>query len=252
VLSYKDIDNTGEKLQQGALKLFEEFEQALISKIAQLLNMGYKEVYLVTDHGFVLTGLLTEADKIAADIYGKKEVHERFIRTVEKQDDSNLICFENKCQEYKYIYAAKSHRPFKSKGVYGFSHGGFTPQEIIIPNFLFRKENSITSGLGINIINKIELAEVTGEIFCIKLKAASTASDLFSYNRKVQIVLYADNSKYSSSSIINMELDKTESLEFSFEGNVEVKAVLLDAETQEQLDVVSIKKSNVRDLGGLF
>jgi len=35
-------------------------------------------------------------------------------------------------------------------------------------------------------------------------------------------------------------------------GNSEVTAILIDADTQEQLDSVKIKKSNARDLGGLL
>jgi hypothetical protein len=252
VLTFKDIDNTGEKLQQAAIKLFEEFERVLIDKIALLLNMGYKDVYLVTDHGFVLTGLLDEADKIEPDATGKKEVHERFIRTEDKQHNKDWIEFERPDGEFKYIYVSKSHRPFKSKGVYGFSHGGFTPQEIVIPKFIFRKEKALISSLKVSIINKNELAEVTGELFVIKLQAAPSAPDLFSSIRKVQILLYAGNVNYSSSSIINMEPGKIDSLEFSFKGNKEVKAILLDAETQEQLDSLTIKKSNARDLGGLL
>ena len=137
VLTYKDIDSAGEKLQQGAIKLFSEFEKVLIEKIDLLLKMGYREVHLVTDHGFVLTGLLDEADKIDPNATGKKEVHERFIRTADKQYNNDWVVFEKKYKEYQYVYAAKNHRPFKSKGVYGFSHGGFTPQEIIVPNFVF-------------------------------------------------------------------------------------------------------------------
>lgn len=252
VLTYKDIDSTGEKLQQGALKLFEEFEQVLKDKITLLLNMDFKEVHLVTDHGFVLTGLLDEADKIEPNATGKKEVHERFIRTEEKQNNTDWLSFEESCGKYKYVYASKSHRPFKSKGVYGFSHGGFTPQEIIIPKFVFRKEKVVIFGLQVVIINKKELEEVAGEFFVIKLKEDSSAPNMILFNRKVQILLYAGNVNYSSSNIINMETDKTESLEFSFKSNSEVKAVLVDAETQEQLDVVIIKKANVRDFGGLF
>ncbi len=139
VLTYKDIDSAGEKLQHAAIKLFSEFEAVLIDKITLLLNMGYQEVYLITDHGFVLTGLLDEADKIDPNATGKKEVHERFIRTVDKQANSEWLVFEEPYAEYKYVYVAKNHRPFKSKGMYGFSHGGFTPQEIIIPKFKFSK-----------------------------------------------------------------------------------------------------------------
>lgn len=252
VLTYKDIDSAGEKLQMGAIKLFSEFENVLTEKISLLLNMGYHQVHLVTDHGFVLTGLLDEAGKIDPITVGKKEVHERFVRTEDKQTDKDWIPFERPYGEFNYVYAAKSHRPFKSKGVYGFSHGGFTPQEIIIPNFVFSKEAAATKGLEITILNKKELSEITGELFGLKIQATAKVDDLFSASRKIQVLLYANNITYSSSNIISMDTGTTQSFDFSFGGHSEIIAVVVDASTQEQIDSVKIKKSNARDLGGLL
>ncbi|MBB3837661.1 hypothetical protein FHS57_001658 [Runella defluvii] len=252
ILTYKDIDSAGEKLQQGAIKLFSEFENVLIEKISLLLNIGYQEVYLITDHGFVLTGLLDEADKIDPITVGKKEVHERFIRTIDKQNNNEWLAFEEPYAEYRYVYVAKNHRPFKSKGVYGFSHGGFTPQEIIIPNFKFTKAGHQTSQLEVVIANKDDLKEVPSELFMIKLEAAKTGFNLFGEKRKVQIKLYAGNKEYQSSDIITLETGKGDQKEFSFNHNQQVQAVIVDASTQEQLDTVIIKKSNLRDLGGLL
>ena len=252
LLTYKDIDSTGEKLQMGAIKLFNEFENVLAEKIELLLKMGYHQVHLVTDHGFVLTGLLDEADKIDPIVSGKKDVSERFIRTTEKQSGTDWIPFEKPYGEFKYVYAAKSHRPFKSKGVYGFSHGGFTPQEIIIPNFVFSKDAPATKGLELNITNKKELSEVTGELFGLKIQATAKADDLFSASRKIQVLLYANNITYSSSNIITIDPGATQSFDFSFGGHNEIIAVVVDATSQEQIDSVKIKKSNARDLGGLI
>lgn len=252
VLTYKDIDSTGEKLQQGAIKLFKEFEDVLLEKIQLLLNMGYHSVHLVTDHGFVLTGILDEADKIDPSASGKKEVHERYIRTAEKQNSTDWLAFEEPYGEYGYVYAAKNNKPFKSKGVYGFSHGGFTPQEIIIPNFVFRKEVAAVKGLDVTISNKMELSEVTGELFGLKIQAKGKADDLFSSSRKVQLLLYANNIKFSSSNIITIETGASNSFDFSFGGHNEITVVLIDAASQEQIDSVKIKKSNARDLGGLL
>ena len=252
ILTYKDIDSAGEKLQMGAIKLFKDFENVLTEKIQLLLNMGYHHVHLVTDHGFVLTGLLDEADKIDPIVAGKNEVHERFVRTIEKQTDKDWLPFEKPYGEFKYVYAARSQRPFKSKGVYGFSHGGFTPQEIIIPNFVFSKDAPVAKGLEVNILNKKELSEVTGELFGLKIQATAKADDLFSASRKIQVLLYANNITYSSSNIITIEPGATKSFDFSFGGHGEITAVVVDANSQEQIDAVKIKKSNARDLGGLF
>ncbi len=252
LLTYKDIDSAGEKLQMGAIKLFNEFENVLAEKIELLLKMGYHQVHLVTDHGFVLTGLLDEADKIEPKIDGKIEVHERFIRTINKQSNNDWLLFDKPYGDYKYMYAAKNHRPFKSKGIYGFSHGGFTPQEIIIPNFVFSKDAPATKGLEVNIANKKELSEVTGELFGLKIQATAKADDLFSASRKIQVLLYANNITYSSSNIITLESGATQSFDFSFGGHNEIIAVVVDATSQEQIDSVKIKKSNARDLGGLI
>jgi hypothetical protein len=251
VLTYKDIDSTGEKLQMGALKLYSEFENLLIDKIQMLLNMGYDKVHLVTDHGFVLTGLLNDSDKIEPTVTGKKEIHERFIRTTDKQTN-DWLQFEKPYGDFKYVYAAKNHGPFISKGVYGFSHGGFTPQEIIIPNVVFSKDVSVTEALEVAFLHKMELGEVTGEVFGLKIQAKNKADDLFSLTRKIQILLYAKNIKYSSSNIITIEPGAIQSFDFSFSGNNEIIAVIVDASNQEQIDSVKIKKSNARDLNGLI
>ena len=194
---------------------------------------------------------MDEADKIDPNATGKKEVHERFIRTVDKQANSEWLVFEKLYEEYKYVYVAKKHRPFKSKGVYGFSHGGFTPQEIIIPKFKFFKPKLQTSQLEVYISNKSALNEVTGEFFVLRCDAPRAPYDLFAGTRKLQIKLYTGNKEYQSSDIFSIESNAIVDKEFSFNGNTQVQAVLLDASTQEQLDTVVIKKSNLRDLGGL-
>jgi hypothetical protein len=252
VLSYKDIDDVAEKVQHGALKLFAEFEKVLKDKIALLLNIGYQEVHLVTDHGFVLTGLLDESDKIEVKPIGNVSIKERYFRAADKQVDSGYLEFPAPYGEYKYVYAAKSHRPFKSRGVYGFAHGGFAPQEIITPKFTFRRTSTGKSGLDVLIANKAELAEVTGEQFAVKLQAADIATDLFSTKRIVEVLLYAGGAAYQCSSRIEMEPAKSETLSFSFGLNQQVEAVLIDADTKEQLDKAMVKKTNLRDLGGLM
>lgn len=252
VLTYKDIDSAGEKLQHGAIKLFDEFEKVLTEKITLLLKMGFNEVHLITDHGFVLTGLLDEADKIEPNATGSKKVIERFIRTVEKQSNPEWIGFDRPKDEFNYVYVAKNNRPFKSKGMYGFSHGGFTPQEIILPNFIFSNIKEATKGLVIKIANKKELSDVTGSIFAVKLQAVKSRNDLFSSSRKMQILLFANGKQYSASNIFTMDAGNSRIVEFSFKDNNEVTASLIDAETQEQLDSVRVVKSNMRDFGGLL
>jgi hypothetical protein len=252
VLTYKDIDSSGEKLQMGAIKLFSEFEKVLTEKIQLLLNMGFHQVHLVTDHGFVLTGLLDESDKIDPTTTGKKDVHERFIRTIEKQNDKDWLIFERPYGEYKYVYAAKNHRPFKSKGVYGFSHGGFTPQEILIPHLVIKKSVESIQKLEVVISNKKDLVNVVGNLFIVRLDIPGTPVNLFSGSRKVQIKLYAQNIEISTSDIFTIHPNTIVDKEFSFGSNHSLVVVVIDADNGEQLESASVIKSNDRDLGGLL
>ena len=93
---------------------------------------------------------------------------------------------------------------------------------------------------------------MTGELFVMKVQAENNANDLFSANRKIQVILYANSIRSNTSNIIEIEPGKSSSFEFSFSGNNEILAVLVDANNQEQLDSVTIKKSNARDFGGLL
>lgn len=86
ICTYKDIDDMGEKLQQKALKYFPETIDHFAEKISVLFSSGYSKVYLITDHGFVLTGQLSESDKISVSVDGPSEKAERYIRTEEEQN----------------------------------------------------------------------------------------------------------------------------------------------------------------------
>ncbi|MCK4830466.1 PglZ domain-containing protein, partial [bacterium] len=79
ICTYKDIDDIAEKMQQNALKFISQMEDELAEKIEQLIMCGYKKVYLTSDHGFVLTGLLSESDKVEFDFTGKIEKSERYV-----------------------------------------------------------------------------------------------------------------------------------------------------------------------------
>jgi hypothetical protein len=186
-----------------------------------------------------------------AKLSNKKE---RFIRTEERQNiDSNLLIEkEIVYNNFNYCYFAKRLGPFKSPGVYGFSHGGLSPQETIIPFLKWSNENNIKDQLQVMIANKKDLIDVTGDLFSIVLKASSAASDLFSSERKVIILFFANNNNVNESDIITLIKDSELKKEFRFGSNAEIEVKIVDAVTKEQLDKVIVKQNKTRDLGGLL
>ena len=254
ICTYKDIDDMGEKLQHKALKYFPETISFFAEKITQLLKSGYNNVYLITDHGFVLTGLLSESDKIAVTYNGSGERAERYIRTSDKQNEfaDNLIEVKRSYDDFNYLYFAKNMNPFKTAGVYGFSHGGLAPQELITPYFHWQRAEDLTPQIEVVIQNKADLLSVTGELFQIKLRANSHKTDLFSISRKVYLIFFSNGSQISKSDVFFIKQAETLIKEFTFDGHSELEVHLLDAQSKEQLDKTTVKQNNDRDLGGLF
>lgn len=254
ICTYKDIDDMGEKLQQKALKYFPQTIDFFAEKISLLLNSGYAKVYLITDHGFVLTGLLSEADKIAITPKGDFEKAERYIYTQSKQTDlmESLIEVEKSYKQFRYIYCATNINPFKTPGLYGYSHGGISPQELVTPFFCWERSKDCASLLSVSIENKMELKDVTGNLFSIKIQSEKGDGDLFSMERKVHLVFFANKKQVNKSDVFTIKRNERITKEFEFDSYTEIEVHLLDATTKQQLDWAVVKQNKDRDFGGLL
>ncbi|MFB2777088.1 PglZ domain-containing protein [Shewanella xiamenensis] len=254
ICTYKDIDDMGDKLNHKALKYFPESIDFFAEKINQLLNIGYTKVYLITDHGFVLTGLLSEADKIVVKPSGQNYIDERFIWTSDKQESliHQFIEVAKAYKDYNYLYFARSMNPFKTPGTYGFAHGGLAPQELVTPYFCWEQESDVMGELPVTIANKHDLVSVTGELYQLKLRAESGEGNMFTLDRKVMLLFFANKTQVNKSDVITVQSNAHVTKEYTFDGHEELEVQLVDAITKQQLDRVLIKKNNDRDLGGLF
>ena len=100
--------------------------------------------------------------------------------------------------------------------------------------------------------NKSELKDVTGELFQIKIRSDEGAGDLFSMERKVYLVFFANKAQINKSDVFSIKRNEDITKEYTFDGNPEIEVQLLDAATKQQLDRAVIKQNKDRDLGGLF
>ena len=248
VLTYGNIDEIGETLQMAGLAEISGYEEKLYASIQQLLRMGYNDVFLTTDHGYVITGILDEADKVPAP--AGASIDERFAVSTDPLQ-CGLIERNDVWTSGSYQYYARTDKPFRTKGKYGYAHGGMTPQECLIPTYHFAEKN-IKMGLKVSISNKTELNAVTGQFYTIKLAGTGDMNNMFESERKVQLLFYReDGSEDSKSSIINIKADAVLDFENTMNAS-QLKVVVIDARTTEQLDVCVIKKSVSRDIDDLF
>lgn len=242
VVLFGDIDTVGEHKGLAGLKDINNYESELSDTIKLLHRLGYEDVYLTADHGFVITGLLAEADKVKAP--AGVEVKERFVLSDEYIDDRAFIRREDNFPGGQYQYYSKTDKPFKTRGAYGYAHGGFTPQECLIPFYKFYTQAK-HSGIEVSITNKDILAAVTGSFFSVRLKGND-----YSHDKRVKVILYADDAMLTSA-LVKLDNNGEGTAEFEiFTG--ELSIVVQDVASGSQLDNAVVKKSFSRDLDDLF
>ena len=253
ICSYKDIDDIAEKLQHQALKFIGTIEDILAKKIRFLLKKGFHEVVVTSDHGFVLTGILTESDKVEVQFKGEFDKAERYIRSVEKQNvTTDYIEINQSYGNYQYLYFTKNMKPFKTPGKYGYAHGGLAPQELIIPFITFSSQTAAVQELQISVINQSQLNGVVGDSFSIHLKAEEGSGDTFNAERKVQLLFLDKGQQFNKSDIVTIKAGELIKKEYSFDKHGNIDVVVIDAFSKQTLTKVSVKQTIARDLGGLF
>jgi PglZ domain. len=242
VIMFGDIDQVGEHKGLAGLRDIDNYENELAYAIGRLHRLGYNDVFITADHGFVITGLLDEASKVPAP--NGVDVKERFFLTDEIISQSNFIRREDNFPGSRYQYYAKTDRPFRTRGAYGYAHGGFTPQECLIPLYCFSTSSTSDSVEAI-IANKDSLSSVTGQFFTVKLKGNEAA-----IGSRLKVCLYS-NGSLAATAIVKIDESENGSAEFeSIDGILSV--IVQDPVSGIQLDNAPVKKSTSRDLDDLF
>lgn len=242
VVMFGDIDQVGEHKGLAGLRDINNYETELADAVCRLHRLGYTDVFITADHGFVITGLLDEASKVPSP--AGVDVKERFFLTDEFISLPNLVCREDNFPGGQYQYYAKTDHPFRTRGLYGYAHGGFTPQECLIPFYCFSTSDT-SSTVDVTIANRDALAEVTGNFFTVKLKGNEAAIGM-----RVKVSLYANGSLVSHV-IAKIDDSGNAGVEFeTIDGSLSV--IVQDTGTAIQLDNAPVKKSTSRDLEDLF
>lgn len=242
VVMFGDIDEVGEHKELAGLRDINNYETELAEAVGRLHRLGYSNVYITADHGFVITGILDESSKVPPP--AGVDVKERFLISDEYIDQPNLVRREDCFPGGHYQYYAKTDCPFRTRGAYGYSHGGFTPQECLIPFYCFTfSETSLP--VNVTVSNRDALASVTGQFFTVRLKGNEAAIGL-----RVKVSLYS-NGNLISATIVKIGDSGDAEVEFETVDGL-LSVIVQDTVTGVQLDNASIRKSASRDLDDLF
>lgn len=244
VIMLGDIDQVGEHKGLAGLRDISNYETELADAISRLHRLGYVDVFITADHGFVITGLLDEASKVPAP--NGVDVKERFFLTDEVIRQTTLVRREDEFPCGRYQYYAKTDRPFRTRGAYGYAHGGFTPQECLIPFYCFSTTSASASApVEVIIANKEALSSITGQFFTVKLKGNEAA-----LGSRQRVCLYS-NGSLATSTIVKIDDFGNSTAEFETIDGI-LSIIVQDPATGAQYDYSPVKKTTSRDLGDLF
>jgi hypothetical protein len=131
VVFSRDIDADGEAKGLGLLKDVEKEITELVQKVKLLVQTGYHEVHVLTDHGFLLS---SSEDTIKWEKPQGARVCDRRFAVVEKSVGTDLPAISLPWDDDYWLVLPPAGTVFKAPGQLEFLHGGASFQEMVIPH----------------------------------------------------------------------------------------------------------------------
>lgn len=251
VIFSKELDGVGH--ESGALNIsldfFGQYLEGLIKAIRRLTGLGIEEIYIASDHGFIILDDLIEADKIKVpDNLNVLYKGHRCLVGEDIPDKMGAIFGVAGSPKLKFV-VPRGIGIFRKRGRSVYFHGGVSPQEMVIPflKIAFRKAQpkyrvKIKAPEAIhNLIFDIELLRVMpgeGELFGAPRYVevigvlAKDAMEIFK-QASPDLVINQLNDKLS------VRLRIAQGIRFKYGDTLKIE--VKDADTGELLDTAEIK-----------
>ncbi len=193
VLRSTTIDQHMESTPEMALRLIHESLKSIRVAIHKLRGLGFKDAFVVTDHGFYLN-TATEAGDVCTKPQGKWiNVHERCLLGDGVSDTGNFVISAQHLGirgDFNQIAGPRAMVPYRA-GEWYF-HGGASLQEAVVPVITVRMqepEGKFVPQAKITLNYKRGATKITTRLPVIEISASS--ADLFSMSATFEILVEA-------------------------------------------------------------
>ncbi len=193
VLRSTTIDQHMESTPEMALRLIHESLKSIRVAIHKLRGLGFKDAFVVTDHGFYLN-TATEAGDVCAKPQGKwVNVHERCLLGDGVSDTGNFVISAQHLGirgDFNQLAGPRAMVPYRA-GEWYF-HGGVSLQEAVVPVIAVRMqeaEGKFVPQAKITLNYKRGATKTTTRLPVIEVSASS--ADLFSVSATFEILVEA-------------------------------------------------------------
>jgi hypothetical protein len=232
VVFSKELDDLGEAGGIDYLRFFSPIMQDIAKAVKKLLNSGFAEVHVVTDHGF----LCFDDGDCKYKIAGEKPVDNlRRFACGEYFDEPNLIKLSIPHLKNKVLFFPRSIYYFKPDT---FFHGGISIHETIIPHLIVKSRRDAPIKFDVEL--RIDKG-ISNRLFDVKLKPKVDKLDKIS--RTVEVLCLRGEEIISNKPAITVEA-KEEQVRLRLlpskrlSKGEKIKIIAQDQETREILDEI--------------
>ena len=197
VLRSTTIDQHMESTPEMALRLIHESLKSIRVAIHKLRGLGFKDAFVVTDHGFYLN-TATEAGDVCAKPQGNwLNMHERMLLGDGSADAASVVLPASQLGirgDFAQIACHRAMVPYRA-GVWYF-HGGASLQEAVVPVIALRLQAAtqrMAQVPAITLSYKRGAKKVTTRLPVVELNVES--GDLFNRELSFEVLLEAHDKK---------------------------------------------------------
>jgi len=176
------LDNVGENAHELALTVFGELLKDVERAIRKLREAEVDEIFVLTDHGFLLLDEIAEADKAPVkDVPALKKASRYLVGRGLGYTDQ--LRFPVPGSDGLEAWFPRGIGCFRTPGKYNYAHGGLSLQEIVIPCLTITRK----AAGSIVAVELIAPAEIWGKLE--KVKVRPLAVQLLDRAREVELIL---------------------------------------------------------------
>lgn len=236
-----ELDAWGENASELSLGAFNDLIGKIAQGIRKALDSGFESVHVVTDHGFILLGHVTESGKIQTNTDKALKVAHRYLIGRDLLKQEGVVRFPITASQDLIGWFPPGMACFKSAGSYNYAHGGITLQEVIIPHLQIQKDKtSVPVGVRVVVADK-----VYSGVFKITLEPLPKG--FFVKEREVKVILQRSSGEVirEMQEIVNVGEAVTKNIKLTINDNISFGETLFlvvrDANSGEELDKKSME-----------
>lgn len=227
------VDEQGDSLPQIGLDLFERLVWAIADGVMKLLDVGYRRVVIIPDHGFVLLPRQYEVRTVDAGAVGGGTARGRRYVIGGPADSEAMVRVPLDRLGWRGQGAATFPRGLSVVSLPGqlprFFHGGPMPQETAVLSLVCRRPESAASPVGVRLVRP-EHIDTTRPRFELEGEAEA----LLTAPRRVRVVIRLDDRVVAESEAIEIRAGERSEVGVRLERyGRHIEVLVEDVETRE-------------------